>query len=544
MTAMILFSILFTVSGIFAQQVQEKPLTNIPKSKSGDLYNVNYDAKTGAYVYAEYSDDDNTCMVVTPKGRSEKFFGVNSYNAYFDSSGNVYCAAYKVINDSVYTYFLLKNGEVMAMFDFINEYWAEKNGVFYFSAKDKDEKYFIAMDMATGAVTKSKAYDDVILVNITDKNYGGHGEPPAYPGFTAEGKPYYVAVKDSQYFMVVGDAEQKHYKDIDIYNVITDKNGVPVYFASESGSIYSDTAQVMLVQGDKEYRKFSYLYPPVLFDNNNVPIYAGGDKPDGGSYPQVVMKGNEEMSKKYTGGISDLQYTPSGKLAFIGNVYTDPTKSVSYIVVDGKESKKHNTIYSLTFINGDVPLYIEALENKQFVAKGNERISNAYEYIPYFKMFSDKLYYMGTNYANGVEDENYVYIDGEKYGSFQVFPSEDMAYDNLIATDDAGNYVFVGTKTIDKKNYIYNSYVYSKSGKSGPYSSVDNLAVYDSKPLFTGYVENKKENSATTCRINYNMKDITEPYDVITGYRFDPKAGTITFLASRKDDFYFVEIKL
>jgi hypothetical protein len=537
----------FACESSFSQQVAEKLLSGIPQSIARSLYELKYDKKTGSYLYPLYDTaggEGDKIMIVTPKGVSRKFFGSDTYYTFFDSYGNIYTTAFDFKDDSVYTYYLLKNSEVLGTYENINYNWSEKNGVLYFSVKESGKTYFTALDLSTGIITKGKGYDDISFVYIPDLYNQYHGVPVTYPGFTPDGRPYYCASEGNKKFMVIGGEEQKNYTDIDQYYCVPDNNGDIVYIASDSGSIYESSGEhKFVVQRDKEYRKFGFVNGPVIFDENNNPVYAAGNM-EKDTYPQTVFSGNDPLSKKYSSGITELQFTPSGKLAFIGSSYTDKINSEFFLVIDGKETKQPYAVYSLKFTDNDRAVLLETEDQKQFIVKDNKVISDSYDNILFYKTSGNTLYYAGLKYeknSKGGIEKNYFHAGSKKFGPFNSIVAV-TGPDGFIIIDNSGNYIFDATKTgQDDKNTDYD-YIYTGKGKSGPYYLVDNIALYKGRTIFTGS-KNQGDNYSPAA-VYVDLKPVTREYEDITNYELDTKMGIITFTGSKDGNIYFVEVKL
>src|SRR5258706_1615389 len=101
-TISVLILVLF-ISGVsFSQKVTEKLITGISKETSSYYYDLKYDKKTGAYVYPLYDTTDDGVVVVTSKGKSEKYSTANTFSSVFDADGNIYTLTMNIKNDSVY----------------------------------------------------------------------------------------------------------------------------------------------------------------------------------------------------------------------------------------------------------------------------------------------------------------------------------------------------------------------------------------------------------------------------------------------------------
>jgi hypothetical protein len=539
----------FVFSNAFSQAVTEKLIVKLLPEDVSTGYDVKYDKNTGGFVYQHYDTTTSLAYMITPKGKTGNYGGVNSYNAFFDKQGNVYFAAFNVKEDTVYTYFLLKNTDVIGTFEFINDNWIEKNGSLYFSVKENGKTSLAALDLSGGTITKGNAYDDIMFVYYPVPAY--EGEPIGYPGFTSDGKPYYIASENAKKFVVIGDQKQKEYADIDAYNFTLDKNGQLVYIANDKGSLYDDSSlgATFVVQGNKEYKKFDYVYGPLIFDNNNNPVYTAGYKSNNTSiYPQKIVIGDNETGKKYTSGVSFQQFMPSGQLVFVGSTYIDSAHSSSCLVIDGKEGKKYDNIANLIFTQNNVPVFVATDGSKQFVVKGDSKLTDGYPGIMDFKMLpGSKLCFTSAvwgNYDKGIPDKYYVHIGDEKFGPYEAVSISAYGDGVYVQTDNAGNYGYIASKIIDMKNYVYQYTAYSNRGKSAAFDNIDNMKLLNGKLYFAGSKVTDRTNYASRTKLYCDFKPITEEYDSFTSLDAGaPQPGIMAFTGSKGNEIYYIEVK-
>lgn len=552
MNKILFFFFVFLVShAALSQTVTEKLIAKLPSEDVSSGYDVKYDKNSGGYIYQHYDTTTKLAYAITPKGKTGNYGGVNSYNAYFDGQGNVYCTAFNTKNDTEYTYFLLKNTDVIGTFEFINDTWIEHNGSLYFSIKENGKTSLAVLDLSAGTITKGALYDDIMFVYYPQTV--SEGEPIGYPGFTTDGKPYYVATDNGKKFVVIGAERQKAYADIDTYNFILDKTGQPVYIANDKGGLYDDSTlgATFVVQGTKEYKKFDYVYGPVMFDNNNNPVFTAGYKSNNTSiYPQKIVIGDNETGKKYTSGISFQQFTPTGQLVYIGSTYIDSTHSSSCIVIDGKEGKKYDNISNLVFTGNNTPVFVATDGSDQFIMKGGEKLTDDYPSIVEFKILpGGKLYFTEAKYGDynkGIPDKYYVHIGDEKFGPYEMFTANENGGNGgmYVQTDNAGNYGYVASKLVDKKNYIYQYTAYSNKGKSAAFDNIDNVKLLNGKLYFAGSKITDRTNYTSKTKLYCESKPITQEYDSFTSLDAGaPQPGVMSFTASKGSEIYYVEVK-
>jgi hypothetical protein len=532
-----------------SQTPNEKLLASIPPSNSyTDAYSFKYNPVTGAWVYSSYDTTSRMYTLVTSKGTSKPYNFAMQYNALFDYDGNVYTIASETVNDTLYNYYIIKNTEaVTPAYTFISEGWAEKNGVIYFSAQEGGKYYFVSYDMKSGTLTKSRPYDEVRLVYVPVMY--SEGEPMGYVGFTKDNKPYYVAVADNEAFLVIGGVEQKHYSDISYYEVKMDANDVPVYIAKDNGKLYETRGNTFVVHGSNEYKKFDWVYGPIIFDKSNNPVYVGQDSTGEYLYRSTIMSGPNAL-KTYDGSIYTYSIMPNGKLAYVASLNaTDPkdlNSGFSMVVVDGKEGKKYNSVGTLKFSPSSEPIYTATdKKGKTTLIVGTETVSEKYDYIPDFGYLADgTLYYIGTNYGNYEKkqsDKNYVMVHDEISGPYDFTYTSDWATNTIVLSDKKGNYAYVAGKNIDYTNYIYKYNVITNNWTSDDFDIINDARIINGKVTFFSGTQKNKGEYIYTYRLHVNNKPVGNTYNSITEVKTDG-SGKLSFIASRDNNMYLVEV--
>lgn len=548
MNKIIIFVLLLCCTHVlFSQTISEKFIASYSSSLNVDGSSFSYDPNTGNYIYTSYDSTNKKYTAYTAKGNSNSYDFVNTYNALYDKNADCYTSAYNNLTDTTFKYFLLKNGQVLTTYDFINENWLEKDGIIYFMCKDNNDVYLVKYNTENGNINKGKAYDDITFVYLNQKTPYSEGEPVGELGFTSDNKPYFLASEGDEKFIVVGDSELKHYSDIDIYSVVLDKNSVFTYYAKDSGKYYEPHGKSFLVQGDKEYNKYDYLYAPILFDDSNTPIYISGDSV-GNYYPQRVMVGNVE-GKSYKGGISDLKFTPSGKIAYIGLQERKESQGNFdvIIVIDGKEGKRYNDINNFTFTKNGEILYSATDEEGTYIIEGSRQIEIDYPSVLEMKFMQDgRLAYVAAVYGDEkmkTKDQYYAIIGNSTYGPYDGLVP--VNYDNgpYLLVDDAGNYAYVANRLLDPKNYTYESILYTNSGKSKAFDFIQNIYLYEGKALYITRKLVDKINYKYKYLMYYGNTQIGSDYDSYANFKIDDSTGVATFIGSRGNAFYSVEIK-
>lgn len=545
------FLVFFAPMVIQPQTISEKLICKFENLSDVDTYSVKYDEKTGTYVYVYY---DSTKVlkssIISNKGNSGDYDYVNSYSTIFDAEGNYYLTVEVKISDTTYKSAFLKNGKEIMVYDYISMEPVEKDGIIYLICTEKDKSFLLKYDISTGSISKGKYYDELIPC-LYNKNQI-EGEPIGRLGFTDGDKIFYIAKLNNEAFLVIGDAEQKHYSDIDAYSLIQDKSGKFAYVAKDTGSfMYSSDGFV--VYGDKKYKAYYSIYNLVADVSNDI-IYVAGDYSVEG-YPQKVMKGDKEISKTYSGGLYNLSFTPEGKIYFIASEKKKNSDEYeSFVVFDGKEGKKYQSIYSLQILPGDELVYVaQQSEDRYIIERGAEEIrvdkklsvlsaellnnNLAYicvEYGDYEKKINDKYYVHFLDKRLGIYDNKFGPYDG-----MMVLNYENQGY---ILSDKKGNYAYVMYKIKNNTDYYYS--IYSNKGESKEFDNISDVSLYNGKALYTVSRITNKENYTYKYQIYYGDKPLTPEYDSISDFKFDEKTGKATFFISKGNEVYKVEIKL
>src|SRR4030095_15582696 len=187
----------------------QKLITTINTGNKVEGYNFKYDVKSGSFLYTDYDTTAKKNIIMTSKGNSKQYDYSGGYNGVFDSDGNAYYYAYSNVTDTTYKYYMLKNGDEVASFDYIGDGWSLNNDMLYFNAKEEGKSFLVSYNTKTGETSRGKKYDELYLVYFPKTFY--EDEPIGLLGFTKDGKPYYAAVEGDSKFLVIGDNEQKRY---------------------------------------------------------------------------------------------------------------------------------------------------------------------------------------------------------------------------------------------------------------------------------------------------------------------------------------------
>jgi hypothetical protein len=548
--ASICFILAFTGGSLNAQTLNQKLITGIPNVNGPvDAYSIKYDAATGGWTYGAYDTLTQKYTIITPAGSSPQYDYALTYNSLFDIGGNSYTVVSTKITDTVYTSTILKNSTPIVTYDNIKDGWVIKDNIIYYAVRDKDKEYFVTYDTKSGAINKGTAYNEVRLAYIPQAETG-EGEPIGYAGFTKTGIPYYIASSNDEVFLVIGTEEQKHYSDITWYDLKFDESDVPCYIAKSSGKFYYDRGNTFVVRGTQEFKSFDWIYGPIEFDRNGMPLYVGQDSLKEYTYRSTLMSGNSEIKTVNGGSIYNAMYTPGGKFVYVVSE-EKPGKNgdntwVSNLYVDGKASRQYTSISTVTFGKTGTPVFTASdTDNKYFVVKGDEVVSGKYDYINDVRFLPDgKLCYVATKYGNydkNIPDKYYVFIGDDEYGPFALVNTADWKTNALVVSDEKGKYAFMAGELIDKVNYTYKYKVYTNNGEGNSFDNVSDIRYMNGKLYYFAGKLVKKDSYVYDYALYANNKKLSETYTTYTDVVV--KDGKMTFVASKGNQFYIVEMK-
>lgn len=526
-----------------SQVVTEKTLVKFENITEADPYSFSYDEKTGTYLYMVYDSTKNPAnMVMSNKGNTDWYDYIDYFSAVFDDKGNYYTTANKKINDTTYNYYFLRNGNQELQYEYISSELALNNGKIYFLCNDKGKAFITAYDIIGGSFSKGKEYNEIVLCEFGKMPY--EGEPIGKIGFTKDGKPYYIAKSDGFACLVIGDLEQKHYSDIEAYNFISDAKGNFAYTAKDTGN-FMNSGGAFVVYNEKHFKPFSYVYNLIL-DNKGEVYYIATDESADAS-PQRIMRGDKVLSKTYSGGVYNLGFTKDNKMYFIASEKKKNSEEYeSFIVFDGKEGKRYQSIFSVKEMQDGSLLYTGLInENKSVIIKGEDEISISKNNLVSAEILKDgRLAYTTAQYGNyetKVKDKYYVNIEDKSFGPYDGLQTASYMSPEYLLSDSKGNYAYIvnGNRNFEE----YYSVVYWKGGKSDEFDYIQDINLVKGKPLYISAKSISKDSYINTQRLYYGNKPLTVEYSALNFFKFDEKTLTATFAVTKGNELVKVEVK-
>lgn len=527
-----------------SQSITEKLICKIDNVNDIDVYSVKFDEKTGSYIYVMYdSTKELRNSILSNKGNSGDYDYINAYGALFDSQGNYYIVVDVKINDSTYRNILLRNGKEIYRADYINTELLENKGMIYTICTENNKSCVLKYDVSSGNFSKGSQYDEIYLCKFDKMRV--EGEPIGRFGFTKDNKMYYLAKNNGEAFLVVGDKEHKHYSDIDPYTVLKDKSDKFSYVAKDTGSFMNYSAG-FVVQGNKAYKTYYSVNNLILDDDDNV-IYIAGDESES-TVPQRLMKGDKAISKTYSGGIYNLEKTPSGKIYFIATEKKKNSEDYeSFVVMDGKEGKRYPSINNLQILDDDEVVFtVQDNNGNSYAVYDNDEIKVPVKqsFLSVEKLKDGSKAYVTAEYGNydlHIKDKYYIYLNKKRLGPYDGVMVLNYDNQNYFVSDEDGNYAYVVYKISPEYDYQY--IIFTNKGKGMEFDNISDVYIYDGKPIFTTSTLVDKVNYSYKYKLYYGDKPITPEYDNVGDFNFNKKTGTATYVIAKNGGVYKVNIK-
>ena len=339
---------------------------------------------------------------------------------------------------------------------------------------------------------------------------------------------------------MIGDEEQKHYKSIDANSVTEDKKGNLCYIAMNPENDTSNYSVV--VQGNKEYKKCYNARGPILFNDDNIPVYAASETPSDFSVVHNLYIGNQK-GKYYDNDISNITVSENGKIAYAATQSINDSETYSFVVFDGKEGKRYDNILSIVFSKDEKPVYIASIDTNYFVVSGMQEQKYKYPFI-YDLSVSQKgqIAYVGKEsfIVDSVpQSKIFIHIGNNVFGPYHSEYYEPETQIDLIYFDDKDNYAYLAANDSDfsEESILYK--LYARNWQSESFDYIDYTQVYDGNVYYAGY-----NSGNDISKIYKNKNKIAGDYKRIYNYKFNLDDEEITFIGLKNNIYYFVKIEL
>lgn len=586
---LIIYFFIYTVTE--AQNVTEKELFTLKYEGNIDLYSFNFDEASGSFVYMYYIDEEKKYFLIYKDGVSEKYDYISVTDTKYDSKGNAYTVAGNYTSDyGIDNNFLILNGKTVLNFKYLESYSAfiNKTDEFVFIFKE-GEDYKIGKYNTENGLKQSGNYELIRTVYSDSINYFKEGDEESYKKDNyyrdENGERCFIGIKNGKASIISESGEiNTEYSDINDASLTMNKNKELSYIAKKGGRFYEKSGNEFIVSGNKTYKTFTTVYPPIKFTDSNEPVYYCSDSLQENKYSYYVVKGNDiqKLNKKnseagsgFGNGISDLSISQDGIISYIAYdeliIPKKPSDSLGYdeyfskafFVADGNP---YELGYNLGNIksgrNGEMLFTaIADIKKKEYLLIESNGITSIIQNKNKFDQISEYgyspsglIYYTGFNNLSDTDYtkiETSVYIGNElkgKFGNLVYQYSGSSSYILQFSPDN--NFAFVTEENPgmpDRSEYVYvNSrklpFPGTLQSSNGKFYNISGLYYSpDGRLFYTGEYSGNDENYY--CEIYIDNVSTGKVYNS-TGYTsYDTVSGQMTFFAVRDKTLYSVKVK-
>lgn len=592
-----LLFLLFSKGLLISQTVTEKEIFTLTYNGSADPYSFVYDDKTGLYSYLYYIEGEKNCFLIGNDFVSDKYEYIDVFESRTDSKGNRYTVAGNYSADyGTDNNFLLLNGKEILNFEYIEGYssFINKDDEYVFVYK-KLGSYYIGRYSPDKGLSSSGGYELIrTAYKDTVNYYKEEGENSRYTvdNFYRDdnGERCFIAVRDGKANLIFETREIKtDYSDINDVSLTKNRNNELTYIAKRKGRFYESTGYELVVSGNKEYKTFPSVYPPVRFNRNNEPVYYGSDSLGENNYSYYAVTGNEKLKVRWKNslskkkirfglGISDISIRDNGDITYLGldelkipAAKKTPTEEAydeyltkTYFVKNGiaedlgynigiiKYTGNGNMLYSgIADIKKKHYLLLESNGVSKIILSDKNRFDqiNDYGYTP-----SGEIYYVGQNFEvpeKNKKSETSFYIGNRLIGKYEYFLWQTVGMNSSMVTfDSKNNFAFVAENTIDSVSYFDKIYLngellpFPETVTNGEkrFTFVSGLFFSRSGKLFyIGDIKTTREKTSKEMFID-NIST-GNAYESTGEINYDPSEDKLTFCAARDKKIFFVTVR-
>ncbi|MBK9334269.1 MAG: hypothetical protein IPM96_18130 [Ignavibacteria bacterium] len=576
-----------------AQTVEEKELFDLKYEGNADIYSFISDEKSGNYCYAYKVPGQEKFFLISRDGESEKYDYFFPFDVKFDSRGNYFAVAVNNVQDyGTDNNFLVVNGKTVKGLEFIETYssFMNKSDEFVFVFKTGDKFYF-GYAKADGSFRQSESYDNIkTMYNSVQERYydGEDGNTSAdYYYYNDKGERGFIIIKDGNAGLKFGDdVTMTEYSDINESSVTFNKNNELSFIAKTGGRFYEKAGNEFAVSGSKVYKSFDYVYPPLMFSSENIPLYSAGDSTGEYSKSVFFVSGSDKLPVNMLTGdepvqfmdLYDIKVLPGGGYSYFAMQEVivkaksfDPGQydnyfNKTYYVKDGNAFPLGYNIGKIVYDAEGNLIYsgiadLDKNENILMQSNGQSIIvigQGDYNYIADYGITKDGvIYYFGQKIAEPEKDiipAAGFYFGNELKDKFQYVTYQGVGNElSMLQMNPLNGGYAVCAEEIYREN-IYKSYIVTDKGKldfpansqtgSGSFFRIGNMFYTKSGKLFyTGTTEVDTSVYYYTDEIYTDDRSLGKHYNFIKDLKYDSAKDEITFLAARKNKIYAVNIR-
>lgn len=596
LTYIILF-VLISVQSAFLQTITETEIFNLTYKGDADSYFLKYDKSGTNYTYVYRINDENKNFIISPKNLSDKYDYIEPLQILFDKDGNYYTVATNYKEEyGADNYFIVVNGDEVKNYNYIEQYssFLNKKNEYVFIFKT-GEKYRIGYYNINSGFRQSDEYDNIRPAFNTDMlSSKMEGDMVSYDDKyffrNKNGERAYIATKNGKTSIIFESEEIKTgYGDINEGSLTYNKNNELSYIAKKNGRFYEFAGGEFVVSGGKVYESFDVVSNPLIFNENNEPVYVAGDSTEEYKYSYYVVSGNQKLSfpsdvsytdfpPNFSAGISELKVKSNGDISYIGagdlmitsskvspegNSYDD-YYTKSFLVENNKAFELGYNINSVKYNSKGDMLYsaianVSKKERLLLLNYGDSRIiinKNKFDDIyEYGFSPSGEIYYVGLVYEDSALNKKFetsLYIGEKLLGSYNFFAYQYYRDSSYILTFGSGDkYAFAAEEFIDsaKTNYI----IITNDGKlqfPENYSKADKFLYISNlmysvndKLFYIADTQLEPETYVSTKEAFVNNVSLGKTYNTINDFSYDPLINEVSFIASRGKVIYLVRVK-
>lgn len=575
---------------LYSQIFSEKKLFTLKFEGKPDVYSFIYDSNSGKYCYGYLIPNENKMFIISEKSLSKKYDFINYNDIVFDKNGNYFavCGDYKD-DFGIDNNFIILNGNEVFNSNYIESYtsFVDNAGDFNFVFRENEIYYFGKIN-SEGKLKKSGGYELIKPLYADSVNLLNDGDAEGFQSkkyfYSEKGNRGFVTVRDGRASLKTGDEEViTNYTDINETSITKDKNGNLTFIAKKNGKFFASPGEEFVVAGDKEYKSFFTVYPPVSFNNNNEPVYFAADSIGEYKLEYYTVTGNTRHSAvlsgeklKFSNAILDLKINKEGNLTYTGveEVVIPSDKSDSgmqsyddyfykYYFVNGESA--HELGYNLSEIKygkGNKMLYsgMADLSKKEYLvmeSNGESRIivnDINFDAVYYFGFTpSGEIYYTGELFADSVlnrKNSSSLYIGNKLIGVHDFILSQGINNDySAVKFDTKGNYAYAAGVVLGED---YSAEVYLNGEKlpvpdktpsgSKTLNTVLNLMFTGNDKLFyIGEFKTGKDSYLYQCFADNSA--VGETFDSIGKVSYDAAGNSLSFYGVRDKSLYLVNVQ-
>lgn len=592
----LLFLFVILSGNIFSQTIDEKEIFNLEYKGNAELYNFILDDVSGNYCYAYLMPDEKKTFIISPKGKSEKYDFIMTFDTKFDSKGNYFAVSGNYESDyGIDNYFLIINGKTFKGLEYIESSgsFINKKNEYVFIFKIK-EYYYVGYAKADGSFRQSEKFDQVKPIYKYFQGRGKEGDNEQigddYFYKNAKDERGFIVIQNGKAGMLFGDdLNMTDHSDILETSLTLNNNNELSYIAKNGGKFYENSGNEFVVSGDKKYKSFDYVNPPLLFNKDNEPVYKSSDSTEEFLQHSYLVKGDERLQVSFDQSeenlkpvliyeIYEIKFSENGDITYFASadeiIPATPGDATAYdeyyvktyIVKNGKAlllgyntgnviyDKEGNIIYAgISDLNKKEYLLMQSNgESIIIIGKGD------YDLIADYGFMKDgELYYFGQQFSNdetGRKGSVKFYAGNDLKNDFENVSYQSYEYGAVMIQFSPVSDGYVICADENKGPGQQSCYLVTDKGKmkfpentvsgTGKFLNILNI-IYtgNDKIFYTGITELDTTDYSYTEEIFTDEISLGKNYRQVQKIKYNRSDNTINFLGSRRNKIYSVSVR-